>query len=169
MKIIIAFAALLASAHVRAGDDVSTWDTAATCQPARTDHRCFPYQASLQLHHIGDEYCGPVNETTDKHSPSAWFSGRRDGSGLLVRYVDSFQASEDTFGWARVDIRHGRLAWHVLLRPEGSRIDDEDRFHRVATPASATSAAAGSCAALEAATSGLDVHLAQAPRAATVP
>ena len=167
MKFIVALATMFASMAGTADEDFSYWETAATCQPGRRDHRCVGYQAILELHHLGDEYCGLINETTDRHSPTAWFSGRRDERGFLVRFVDSFQDGDDAFGWARIEIQGNRLAWIVLLRPVGARIEDERRFHLAASPTAARDDNASSCTELESRSSGLSVHLPPMPEAAS--
>ena len=167
MKLIIAIAALLVSSAAMAGDTGSSWHTGVTCQPARRDHRCVEYEANLELHHVGEEYCGLVNETSAKHSPTVWFNGRRDERGLLVRFIDSFQYGEDAFGWARIEIHGNHLAWIVLLSPAGGRIADERRFNRASPQASSTPDGASSCSELEYASSGLAVHLGAMSDAAT--
>ncbi len=167
VKFIIALVALFISLSSDAGERVSRWDTGATCQPHRPGHRCVEYEAVLELHRFGDDYCGLINETTDKHSPDAWFRGRRDQRGLLVQFVDSFQYGADAFGWARIDIHGKRLAWTVVLRPYGGRIDDERRFHISATPTKPGDADATSCTELEYRSSGLTVHLPPTQEAAS--
>jgi hypothetical protein len=167
VKFIIALVALFISLSSDAGEQVSRWDTGATCQPHRPGHRCVEYQAVLELHRIGDDYCGLISETTDEHSPEAWFRGRRDERGVLVQFVDSFQYGGDAFGWARIDIDGNRLAWTVLLRPDGGRIAGERRFHFSPTPKKRGDAGAISCTELEYRSSGLTVHLPQTPEAAS--
>ena len=171
MKSVIAFAALLVPMLALARDEVSHWDTGVTCEPGRYDHRCVEYQAIVELHHIGNDYCGSINETTASHSPGGWFNGHKDGQGLLVRYVDTFQIGADTFGRARIEIHGNRLTWKVILPVYGGRLADERRFHRITTPASSEPAvAATSCAELEHGSSGSDVadiYLTPAPRPAS--
>ena len=168
MKFVTAFAALLLPMLALAHDDVSFWDTGVTCEPGRYDHRCAEYQAYVELHHIGDEYCGLINETAARHSPDAWFSGRKNGRGLLVRYVDSFQFGQDTFGWARIEIHGHRLTWKVISPPYGGSIGDERRFRSGTDPhPERGDVDATSCAELEHSSSGLDIHLPPTPQAAS--
>ena len=134
------------------------WDTGVICPPGRSGKQCDEYEATLNIWHMKGEFCGSVDETTERKSPVAWFRGRPFKEGILVRYVDSFQHEPDTFGWAVINVHGKRLSWTVLTMPEGGYTGSESRF-RLENDLEHSDGATGSCDELEKGQSGLTVRL----------
>lgn len=137
----------------------SKWIVEMQCSRAAGNVRCEEYSSDVQVWEIDGEVCGTLNQTTERRSPDAWFSGSRHGDLALVRFVDTFQADGDTFGTAVIKIGKARLTWTVTSTAPGQEVHSEDRYHRESRIDPWDTQDVSSCAELEAKMSGTTVRL----------
>lgn len=108
----------------------SKWSVELQCPSHKASVSCQAYSSDINIWTIDGELCGTINQTTDRRSPGGWFAGRRQGDRVFVRFVDTFQHSEDGVGTALIDMDEHKLTWTVLSTTEGQRIHSEARYHR---------------------------------------
>ena len=137
----------------------SKWVVEVQCSSAKVSPECEEYSSDVELWEINGEVCGTLNQTTDRRSPDAWFSGRRQRDQVLVRFVDTFQSGEGVFGTAAIKIGKNRLTWTVLSTTEGQAIHSEGRYHRSFRIGPSATQDVSSCAELETSMSGSTIRL----------
>ena len=158
--LLVALLAFAAHGSCTAGPvTASRWVVEVPCSSAKDSPACQAYSSDLELWEINGEVCGTLNQTTDRRSPEAWFSGRRQRDQVLVRFVDTFQTGEGVFGTAAIKIGKNRLIWAVLSTTEGQAIHSEGRYHRSSHIEPSATQDVSSCAELETSMSGTTIRL----------
>jgi hypothetical protein len=155
-------ALLAVSTHCYATPSTPTkWDVEVFCPTEAGGSDCEEYSSDIEIWTIGDEICGTINQTTERRSPDGWFAGRKRGSQVLVRFVDTFQYREGVFGTAAIRIGKSSLTWTVLTTADGQEIHSETRYRRSSSKIELWEMPdVNSCAELETKMSGTTIHLA---------
>ncbi len=139
----------------------SKWSVEIQCPSDQAGGTCKDYSSDIKIWKIDGELCGTINQTTERRSPDGWFSGRRQGDRVLVRFVDTFQYSKDGVGTALINIGEHQLTWAVLSTTEGQQIHSETRYRQALKIDPWDTQDVSSCAELELKMSGTTVRLPQ--------